>query len=200
MSTLETSTEFYHQVWISWLQNGETRADGDCRNGATGSRFQISARIHIPIEMKFLSSFTTLNGCDTSKFVLFLFFCCFSQLISQWSLPQVFASGNATVFFLRFICCTWVFSQARLRDPSGRVRDVSSGGKGKVRPHTWTCWEYILEMKPCSSLMQWWSSMSWLTKSSSCNKFSDPGDWQCWKQISLSLTARFAQILLKLSC
>lgn len=27
---------------------------------------------------------------------------------------QVFASGNATVFFLRFICCTWVFSQAGL--------------------------------------------------------------------------------------
>ena len=42
-----------------------SRVDGNCRNGATGRRFQISARIHIPTEMKFLSSFTTLNGCDT---------------------------------------------------------------------------------------------------------------------------------------
>eukprot|EP00438_Fugacium_kawagutii_P036374 Skav223640 [mRNA] locus=scaffold46:390846:396532:+ [translate_table: standard] len=29
---------------------------------------------------------------------------------------QVFASGNATVFFLRFICCTWVFSQVYLQE------------------------------------------------------------------------------------
>lgn len=29
---------------------------------------------------------------------------------------QVFASGNATVFLLRFICCTWVFSQVYLQE------------------------------------------------------------------------------------
>ena len=97
ISSSGTSWKLFHSHWRSWCllwrlpqsfitrlgfhdcKTAVSRVDGNHRNGAKKVvDFKSAARIHIPIEMKFLSSFTTLNICDTSKFVLLLFFCCFS--------------------------------------------------------------------------------------------------------------------------